>query len=250
MNMDLDNATDDLSGFYVSALEEVPKTLQYTNGYIEIADGAKICKSFVILPGMFMLNDNLMAIVYLLVLSYLFLGIAIVSDIFMEAIEGITSQTTTITIWDANGKVKSYIDVPIWNATVANLTLMALGSSAPEILLSVIGTLQDIEGEPSKLGPSTIVGSAAFNLLMISAVSILSVGEEPKKIFDTGVFAVTSVFSIFAYIWLYLALQEWSANIVETWEAWLTLIMFFLLIIISYAADRYNTMLEDRKKSK
>jgi solute carrier family 8 (sodium/calcium exchanger) len=80
-------------------------------------------------------------------------------------------------------------------------------------------------------------------------VSILSVGDEPKKIFDTGVFAVTSVFSIFAYIWLYLTLQEWSANIVETWEAWLTLIFFFLLIIISYGADRYNSMLEDRKKS-
>ena len=26
----------------------------------------------------------------------------------------------------------------VWNATVANLTLMALGSSAPEILLNVI----------------------------------------------------------------------------------------------------------------
>ena len=28
--------------------------------------------------------------------------------------------------------------VTVWNSTVANLTLMALGSSAPEILLSVI----------------------------------------------------------------------------------------------------------------
>jgi solute carrier family 8 (sodium/calcium exchanger) len=34
-----------------------------------------------------------------------------------------------------------FIDVEVWNATVANLTLMALGSSAPEILLSVIGTV-------------------------------------------------------------------------------------------------------------
>ena len=44
MNMDLDNASDDLNGFYVNALEEVPKTLQYANGYIEIAEGARICK--------------------------------------------------------------------------------------------------------------------------------------------------------------------------------------------------------------
>ena len=30
--------------------------------------------------------------------------------------------------------------VNVWNPTVANLTLMALGSSAPEILLNVIET--------------------------------------------------------------------------------------------------------------
>lgn len=31
--------------------------------------------------------------------------------------------------------------VNVWNPTVANLTLMALGSSAPEIMLNVIETL-------------------------------------------------------------------------------------------------------------
>ena len=65
--------------------------------------------------------------------------------------------------------------VTVWNATVANLTLMALGSSAPEILLSLIeiGSNRFYSGE---LGPSTIVGSAAFNLLVISAVCVVAVG--------------------------------------------------------------------------
>ena len=31
-----------------------------------------------------------------------------------------------------------HVKVRIWNDTVSNLTLMALGSSAPEILLSII----------------------------------------------------------------------------------------------------------------
>jgi solute carrier family 8 (sodium/calcium exchanger) len=69
---------------------------------------------------------------------------------------------------------------------------MALGSSAPEILLSLIQCIQKIEELPPVLGPSTIVGSAAFNLLVISGVSILAVGDEPKKIFDMMVFAVTA----------------------------------------------------------
>ena len=70
------------------------------------------------------------------------------------------------------------VKVNVWNPTVANLTLMALGSSAPEIFLAVIGTLRTLDAEPDELGPSTIVGSAAFNLLVISGVSIYSVTED------------------------------------------------------------------------
>jgi solute carrier family 8 (sodium/calcium exchanger) len=73
------------------------------------------------------------------------------------------------------------VESPVWNATIANLTLMALGSSAPEILLSIIEAVGTL-GEPAgPLGASTIVGSAAFNLLVISAVSIVAV-DKPKKI--------------------------------------------------------------------
>lgn len=67
--------------------------------------------------------------------------------------------------------------VNVWNPTVANLTLMALGSSAPEILLNVIETVQTLGTTPGELGPSTIVGSAAFNFLIISGISIYSVNE-------------------------------------------------------------------------
>jgi Ca2+/Na+ antiporter len=83
-----------------------------------------------------------------------------------------------IPLYPKDGKEVHYTSVPVWNATVANLTLMALGSSAPEILLSVIETVKDLDAIPGELGPSTIVGSAAFNLLVISAVSIVAVGGE------------------------------------------------------------------------
>ena len=65
---------------------------------------------------------------------------------------------------------------------MANLTLMALGSSAPEIFISVVSTIKDIEAIPPELGPSTIVGSASFNLLVISAVSIAAVGGADNEI--------------------------------------------------------------------
>lgn len=72
-------------------------------------------------------------------------------------------------------------EVDLWNPTVANLTLMALGSSAPEIMLNTIETCMTLGKRPGELGASTIVGSAAFNLLVISGVSIMSVDEESDK---------------------------------------------------------------------
>jgi solute carrier family 8 (sodium/calcium exchanger) len=53
---------------------------------------------------------------------------------------------------------------------------MALGSSAPEILLSVI-EIMGKNFEAGELGPGTIVGSAAFNLLVISAVCVGGIPE-------------------------------------------------------------------------
>ena len=86
----------------------------------------------------------------------------------------------------------------VWNATVANLTLMALGSSAPEIILSVIETVAG-DFYSGELGPSTIVGSAAFNLFVIIAVCVIAIppGDDPKnpdgrKIADLSVFAITA----------------------------------------------------------
>lgn len=64
------------------------------------------------------------------------------------------------------------IEVKVWNETVANLTLMALGSSAPEILLSII----EIVGNgftAGDLGPGTIVGMLAF-LFICAFVSSLN----------------------------------------------------------------------------
>jgi solute carrier family 8 (sodium/calcium exchanger) len=144
---------------------------------------------------------------------------------------------------------------------VANLTLMALGSSAPEILLSIIETVGNLGKCPGELGASTIVGSAAFNLLIISALSILAVNEKNdnnperdpsvpkgvKKIKDMGVFSITTISSLFAYIWIYLVLRD---QMVEVWEAILTFVFFFILIITSYSADKYNQFKEEKEKKK
>jgi len=179
------------------------------------------------------------AVLYLLGLLYSFLGISIVSDLFMSAIEKITSKSKEIHIASSDPESPNeVIEVPVWNGTVANLTLMALGSSAPEILLAIIGIVGN-NFESDKLGPSTIVGSASFNLLAISAVCISGVPNgETRRIKNFPVFLITAFCSIFAYIWLIFVLVVITPERVDVWEAVVTFLFFPILVVIAYIADK------------
>lgn len=55
------------------------------------------------MPGTSLLPDAMCGIGYLLILCWIFIGIAIAADIFMEAIEEITSKTTMFEIVDEHG---------------------------------------------------------------------------------------------------------------------------------------------------
>eukprot|EP00928_Gymnodinium_smaydae_P093818 TRINITY_DN7813_c1_g1_i1.p1 TRINITY_DN7813_c1_g1~~TRINITY_DN7813_c1_g1_i1.p1 ORF type:complete len:971 (-),score=189.17 TRINITY_DN7813_c1_g1_i1:93-2795(-) len=161
------------------------------------------------------------------------MGVAIVADKFMGAIETITSRRKQV----RQKKTNKLVTVSIWNPTVANLTLMALGSSAPEILLSVIElfTKGMYSGD---LGPSTILGSASFNLMVIIGlcVAVIPAGEG-RKVQQLAVLYITTVFSLLAYFWMVFIIQVITPNVVDPWEAIVTLLLFPLLTFISYLAD-------------
>ena len=141
------------------------------------------------------------------------------------------------------------VEKMFWNPTVANLTLMALGSSAPEIILSIADTMGTLGELPSELGPQAIVGSAAFNLLVISAVSIVAV-KDPKHVKMVGVFLTTAIFSTWAYVWFFLVLVVISPGYVELWEALTTLAFMGILCIIAYSCDVCATKGENTTEKK
>eukprot|EP01048_Picozoa_sp_COSAG05_P031998 COSAG05_NODE_12002_length_487_cov_0.930412_1_plen_148_part_10 len=124
------------------------------------------CDSWILMLAANGYDRNLMWVFMLVVLLWTFLGVNIVADIFMAAIEVITAKTKTVKKNRDGAEV--LVRTKVWNPTVANLSLMALGSSAPEIMLAVLDTIQTLGETPGEMGPSTIVGSAAFNLFVIS----------------------------------------------------------------------------------
>mmetsp|Transcript_52655 Transcript_52655/g.140116 ORF Transcript_52655/g.140116 Transcript_52655/m.140116 type:complete len:768 (+) Transcript_52655:68-2371(+) len=174
-------------------------------------------------------------IYYTFWMIYFFYAVSLVSNVFMESIEVITAKQKTV----KNPNTGEEQVINVWNPTVANLTLMALGSSAPEILLNVVEILTG-SFYAGSLGPSTIVGSAAFNLCVITAVCIICLPDgEVRQLEQLGVFLTTSAYSVFAYIWLLIIVMIWTPNIITVTEAVMTIVFLGLLVLQAFLMDKY-----------
>ena len=202
------------------------------------------CPGGMITPGI--PRSGGLMILWLVILLWIFLGVALGADVFMTSIEVLTSKEKSIKKKDKGTGEERTFHVRVWNSTVANLTLMAFGSSAPEILLSVIETMN--EGFNSgALGPSTIVGSAAFNLMVITAVCVVCLpAGETRTIKQFGVFCTTAAYSIFAYVWLLLIVLVFSPEVITVAEGVLTVLFFVILVIQAYITDKYSTAVSKR----
>merc|ERR1719367_2127367 len=98
----------------------------------------------------------------------------------------ITAQEKEVSIKDPKSGKTQVVVVKVWNETVANLTLMALGSSAPEIMLSVIEIIAK-DFKAGDLGPGIIVGLCMYVIP----------DDEIRKIKHLRVFFVTATWSVF-----------------------------------------------------
>jgi len=188
-------------------------------------------------------------LIYLLGLGWVFMGVSILCDAFMNGIEAITSQTyiKKVPIYDRDGTISkdssgndvySSVEAESWNASVANLTLMALGSSTPEIMLNVIETICSgfFSGD---LGPGTIVGSAAFNLFVITGLCMMALPPgETKSIEKYSVFMLTSAHSVVAYAWVVIIVVVNTRDVVDLWEALVTFAFMPWMVCWVYAADK------------
>uniref|UniRef100_A0A8C4ZHT7 Solute carrier family 8 member 3 n=1 Tax=Gadus morhua TaxID=8049 RepID=A0A8C4ZHT7_GADMO len=228
-------------GFSVDLQVTTPSPLLPSSGNGTCRGNYK-CRPGIILPIWYPEDPSMgdkvaRVIVYFVAMIYMFLGVSIIADRFMAAIEVITSQEKEIVIKRPNGETTT-TTIRVWNETVSNLTLMALGSSAPEILLSVI----EVCGHgynAGELGPSTIVGSAAFNMFVIIGLCVSVIPEgEVRKVKHLRVFFVTAGWSVFAYIWLYMILAVFSPNVVQIWEGLVTLAFFPICVMLAWVADR------------
>jgi len=102
------------------------------------------------IPYEYLWSNELRAFLYIVTLLWCFVGVSVLADAFMAGIEAITSWTSKKQVprthrdgrpvMNAHGQqIIDTVETPMWNEKVACLTLFALGSSAPEILIACVG---------------------------------------------------------------------------------------------------------------
>jgi len=118
-------------------------------------------------------------------------------------------------------RVADRLDMP---SDVAGASLMAMGSSAPELCIALVAVL--IGGAHGEVGIGTIVGSAVFNILVITGASAIIAGElviRDRSIERDSAFYLMSIGA--------LLFVFWDGNI-QIWEALLLLMVYVVYLVV------------------
>ncbi|XP_052196822.1 magnesium/proton exchanger-like isoform X2 [Diospyros lotus] len=203
--------------------------------------GHEKCESYLIFRCEVSLGDGFRACLYFLGLGYCFIGLSAITARFFRSMENIVKHTRMVVEINPSTNEETVRHEKVWNYTIADITLLAFGTSFPQISLATIDAIRNIgQLYAGGLGPGTLVGSAAFDLFPIHAVCVVvPKAGELKKISDLGVWLVELFWSFWAYIWLYIILEVWTPNVVTLWEASLTVLQFGLLLMHAYVQDKH-----------
>ncbi|MTI19557.1 calcium/sodium antiporter [Fulvivirga sp. RKSG066] len=106
---------------------------------------------------------------------------------------------------------------------MAGATLMAIGSSAPELFVAIISLVRS--GNHQAIGVGTIVGSALFNILVIIGASAM---VRSAKLIWQPVFR-DLLFYLIAVVLLFIALQSGAVSLLES----MILVFVYILYVIA-----------------
>ncbi|KAG2326031.1 hypothetical protein Bca52824_008759 [Brassica carinata] len=166
------------------------------------------CQSYFLFSGESSLSDGFRAVLYFLGLAYCFIGLSAITSRFFKSMENVVKHSRKVVSVDPVTKAQVITYKKVWNFTIADISLLAFGTSFPQISLATIDAFRNMgERYAGGLGPGTLVGSAAFDLFPIHAVCVLM----PKV---------------------------WSPNVVTLVEALLTVLQYGLLLLHAYAQDK------------
>ncbi|XP_037430126.1 magnesium/proton exchanger 1-like isoform X3 [Triticum dicoccoides] len=198
------------------------------------------CDVYLLFNGETLLPNGVRAFLCTVALAYCFIGLSAITARFFKSMESITNHSREVVTIDTETNMPIVKHEKVWNYTIADIALLAFGTSFPQISLATIDAIRNLgQLTAGGLGPGTLVGSAAFDLFPIHAVCVVMPrAGSMKKISDLGVWLVELFWSFWAYIWLYIILEVWTPNVITLWEALVTVLQYGLLLVHAYAQDK------------
>lgn len=106
--------------------------------------GSEKCDEYLIFPGETSLEDGFRAFLYFLGLAYCFIGLSAITARFFRSTENVVKHSRTVVEIDPLTNTEIVRHEKVWNYTIADITLLAFGTSFPQISLATIDAIRNI----------------------------------------------------------------------------------------------------------
>lgn len=106
--------------------------------------GQETCDSYLIFEGETALGGGLRAFLYVVGLAYCFLGLSAITARFFRSMESVVSHTRKVVDVDPYSGAQVVRHEKVWNFTIADISLLAFGTSFPQISLATIDAIRNI----------------------------------------------------------------------------------------------------------
>ena len=105
--------------------------------------GFEECESYLLFYGETALGNGFRAFLYFLGLAYCFIGLSAITSRFFRSMENVVKHTRRVVKIDPSTNAE-IVNEKVWNYTIADITLLAFGTSFPQISLATIDAIRNI----------------------------------------------------------------------------------------------------------
>lgn len=102
------------------------------------------CEGYLLFHFETYLGCGLRAFLYFLGLAYCFIGLSSITSRFFRSMENVVKQTREVVEKDPYTNIKIIRHEKVWNFAIADITLLAFGTSFPQISLATIDAIRNI----------------------------------------------------------------------------------------------------------
>lgn len=106
--------------------------------------GVEKCESYLLFYDETALGNGFRAFLYFLGLAYCFIGLSAITARFFRSMENVVKHTRRVVEIDPSTNAEIVKYEKVWNYTIADITLLAFGTSFPQISLATIDAIRNI----------------------------------------------------------------------------------------------------------